>query len=101
MENCGLGICRNRERHDLRLQCSYALGLVWAKHSKLFFMGSNLQHVFGARRLIKNTRPCKTKGTQMKYIIKLISNLYIITAQKFKLSMTVLIILINLDRWTP
>ena len=77
MENCGLGICRNRERHDLRLQCSYALGLVWAKHFELFFMGCNLQHVFGTRRLIKNTRPCKTKGTQMKYIIKLISNFYL------------------------
>ena len=62
MENPCVGICRNRQRHDLRLQRVDAPCLVWFEHSQLLLLGRHLQHVLGVRRPFQDSRPSKTKG---------------------------------------
>ena len=62
MENPCVGICRNRQRHDLRLQRFDAPCLVWFEHSQLLLLGRHLQHVLGVGRPFQDSRPGKTKG---------------------------------------
>ena len=73
-----MGLCRDRKRHDICVQCAYASGLVWIEHTQLFWLGCDIQSVFGTGRPIKDTGPCKIKGKDIFYIVcKVFQNIFL------------------------